>query len=76
MSDVISALDRLEAGKWDEAHDIVQAMDGPDAAWMHAHLHRVEGDQPNANYWYARAGRDPFDGNFEAERAALRTALA
>ena len=44
-------------GKWDAAHDIAQSDDSREGAWVHAYLHRVEGDTTNANYWYERAGR-------------------
>ena len=67
-----AALDLLADGDWEAAHRIVQDMDGPEAAWIHAHLHRIEGDLPNARYWYARAGREPQDGPLEHELAALR----
>lgn len=70
-----AALDRLEAGDWEAAHEIAQADPSPDAAWLHAHLHRVEGDRANAAYWYARAGRAPFEGSLAEERAALRKVL-
>ncbi|SER48300.1 hypothetical protein SAMN04490244_101213 [Tranquillimonas rosea] len=70
------ALDKLEAGDWDGAHAVVQDDPGPEAAWLHAHLHRLEGDEGNAAYWYSRAGRAPFAGPEEDERAALRAALA
>ncbi|ETX14436.1 hypothetical protein OCH239_02400 [Roseivivax halodurans JCM 10272] len=70
------ALDRLDAGEWEAAHDIAQDDPGPEAAWLHAHLHRVEGDEGNAAYWYSRAGREKFPGTVEEERAALREALA
>ena len=45
------------AGKddWDKAHKIVMDDEGADCAWVHAYLHRVEGDLPNARYWYAQA---------------------
>ncbi len=42
-------------GEWDAAHAIVQELAGADAAWVHAWLHRVEGDLGNAGYWYRRA---------------------
>ncbi len=42
---------------WDRAHVIVQDNPGRDAAWVHAYLHRVEGDLWNAGYWYRQAGR-------------------
>jgi len=45
------------AGRWDEAHDLCQKVEGPAGAWIHAHLHRVEGDLPNAGYWYGEAGK-------------------
>ena len=69
------ALDRLDTGDWEGAHDLAQADETPDGAWLHAHLHRIEGDPDNAAYWYRRAGRDPFDGSIADERAALRAAL-
>ena len=70
------ALDRLEAGEWEAAHRRVQDDPGPEAAWLHAHLHRLEGDEANAAYWYRRAGRDPFTGTPDEERAALRAAVS
>ena len=44
-------------GDWDAAHKIVQDESDKDAAWVHAYLHRVEGDLGNAGYWYRQAGR-------------------
>ena len=44
-----------KAGRWDEAHDACQLIADPVGAWIHAHLHREEGDHGNAAYWYARA---------------------
>jgi hypothetical protein len=46
-----------------------------DAAWVHAYLHRVEGDLPNARYWYGQAKRQPVDGALEAEWAAVTAEL-
>lgn len=71
---LIEALDKLEAGDWEAAHTIAQDDPSPEAAWLHAHLHRLEGDEGNAAYWYRRAGRDPFPGSPEDERAALHDA--
>lgn len=43
---------------WDRAHGCAQAHEGdPACDWVHAHLHRVEGDPENAGYWYRRAGK-------------------
>lgn len=44
-------------GDWDKAHDLINDMPGKDAAWVHAYLHRKEGDEANAAYWYNRAGK-------------------
>ena len=44
-------------GKWDEAHGIAQEINDRYGAWVHAHLHRVEGDLGNARYWYRHAPR-------------------
>ncbi len=47
------------AGKdeWERAHRIAQGIADAEGAWVHAHLHRREGDDSNADYWYARSGR-------------------
>jgi hypothetical protein len=44
-------------GDWEKAHTIVQDIDDKKAAWVHAYLHRKEGDNGNARYWYSRAGK-------------------
>ena len=44
-------------GDWDAAHELAQAQDDAEGAWIHAWLHRIEGDLGNADYWYRRAGR-------------------
>ncbi len=44
-------------GKWDEAHDFVEKLPEPGASWIHAMLHREEGDKENARYWYLRADK-------------------
>jgi hypothetical protein len=61
------------AGKnnWDKAHQLVMGDDSADAAWVHAYLHRVEGDLPNARYWYRQATREPAMNALDAEWAAI-----
>lgn len=54
-------------GDWDQAHRIVQNDSGRDAAWVHAYLHRVEGDLGNAGYWYRQAGQVAANDSLEAE---------
>ena len=44
-------------GDWDAAHRAVQEATDADSAWVHAYLHRKEGDEGNAGYWYRRAGK-------------------
>ena len=62
-------------GDWDKAHKIVMDQESADAAWVHAYLHRVEGDLPNAGYWYRQAKRETATGTLEAEWAAMSAAL-
>jgi hypothetical protein len=58
-------------GDWDKAHTRAQADESEAGAWVHAHLHRVEGDLSNAAYWYRRAGRKAATGSLAAEWTAI-----
>ena len=60
---------------WNAAHQIVQDENDTDSAWVHAFLHRVEGDLGNAGYWYRRAGRPVATGAVEAEWEQIVAAL-
>jgi len=62
-------------GDWDQAHRLVQDDPGADAAWVHAYLHRVEGDLGNAGYWYRRAGRPVATDRVEAEWERIASTL-
>jgi hypothetical protein len=62
-------------GDWDKAHQLVQDDDSREAAWVHAYLHRVEGDLANAGYWYRRAGRPETKAALDAEWAEIAAAL-
>jgi hypothetical protein len=63
-------------GNWQAAHEAVQAHEGTqDCDWVHAYLHRKEGDLPNAGYWYRRARRPEGKGALEAEWEAMARAL-
>lgn len=44
-------------GDWEKSHTVIQDVEDKDAAWIHAYLHRKEGDTWNADYWYRRAGK-------------------
>src|SRR3712207_2833633 len=72
---VLEALWWAEKGAWERAHALVQDEAGPEAAWVHAHLHRVEGDLANAGYWYKRAGRPVASGGLKEERSVIAAAL-
>ena len=71
----LAALWWAAKGKWDEAHKIVQDEATADAAWVHAYLHRVEGDLGNAGYWYRRANKPVAAGSLETEWDAIVSAL-
>jgi hypothetical protein len=74
--EIVGALDRLESGDWDGAHQIAQEDKTAMGAWLHGVVHLIEGDRGNAEYWYRRAGR-PFPGmnSVKGEIAAIRSAL-
>jgi len=56
LSQALQALWWDAKGRWDRAHQCAQAQDDKHGAWVHAYLHRKEGDKGNAAYWYRRAG--------------------
>jgi hypothetical protein len=56
-SQALQALWWSAKGDWDKAHHLAQGQDDQVGAWVHAYLHRVEGDESNAGYWYRRAGK-------------------
>ncbi len=58
-------------GDWEKAHEAAQDVAGPDGAWVHAYLHRKEGDLGNAGYWYRRAGRAAASGDLKMEWEAI-----
>lgn len=75
--ELLKAIDLALAGKWDDAHRIVQQHEGdPSAAWIHAVLHKIEGDLDNSRYWYRRAGKmEKVDEESRAELAAIKDEL-
>jgi hypothetical protein len=62
-------------GDWARAHEAAQAQDDAAGAWVHAYLHRKEGDLANAGYWYRRAGRAAAHGGLDEEWRAILAAL-
>jgi hypothetical protein len=62
-------------GDWDAAHRVAQDIDDETGAWVHAYLHRKEGDASNAGYWYRRAGKPPASDSLDAEWDRIVSAL-
>ncbi len=62
-------------GDWEQAHKTVQDDPSTDSAWVHAYLHRKEGDIGNAHYWYRRAGKPPCTDTLEREWEQIALAL-
>jgi len=71
---LLEAIDLALAGKWDAAHNIVQQHESdPTTAWIHAALHKIEGDDSNSRYWYRRAGKlERAENEPNAELAVIR----
>ena len=67
MSDMRKALWYDSNGNWHRAHEIVQDIQSSDAFWIHAYLHRKEGDLGNALYWYNKAGQKKSEEGLEKE---------
>lgn len=57
ISDILKALWYAGKNNWDAAHDTAQEIKTKDGSWIHAYLHRVEGDLGNASYWYRLASK-------------------
>jgi hypothetical protein len=62
-------------GNWNQAHEIAQDIQSTEGSWIHAYLHRKEGDQGNAGYWYHRANRPVCNTSLQAEWEHIVTAL-
>ena len=75
LSAPAQALWLAKAGRWDSAHDLCQEIPGSAGAWIHAYLHREEGDVSNASYWYDHAGKPVPSGTLEEEWLEIATAL-
>ena len=75
LSPALRALWHLARDEWDAAHGAAQSDGSRDGAWVHAHLHRVEGDLANAGYWYRRADRPASEAPLADEWEDLAAAL-
>lgn len=71
----LAALWWAAQGEWAKAHEAAQSDDGRNAAWVHAYLHRVDGDVDNAHYWYRRAEKPVATGSLDDEWDAIAAVL-
>lgn len=71
VSDLLKALWFEGKGDWESAHNIAQDIHNNDGSWIHAYLHRVEGDLGNASYWYSRANRKMPTSSLKDEWSAI-----
>jgi hypothetical protein len=71
----LEALWHARKGDWHKAHVLAQAEDDAVGAWVHAYLHRVEGDLGNAAYWYRRAAQPVSDAPLAEEWRSIAAAL-
>ncbi len=69
---LLKAIISADDGKWENAHITVQDIETEYAYWIHANLHREEGDISNSKYWYRRAGRDYTEIDLKVERENIR----
>jgi hypothetical protein len=75
LSEPLRALWHDAHGDWDAAHHIAQEVDDEIGAWVHAYLHRKEGDLANAAYWYRRAGQTVATDDLASEWSRIVLAL-
>ena len=75
LGPALQALWHQAKGDWDRAHRLAQSQDDESGAWVHAYLHRVEGDASNAAYWYRRASRPVATAPLREEWSAIVRAL-
>jgi len=75
LSAAASALWWDAKGDWGKAHAAAQEGDDKAGAWVHAYLHRKEGDLSNAGYWYRRAGKSAATSSLKVEWEAIARAL-
>ena len=75
LSQILTGLWYDAKGDWDKAHDLIDGCQDAGASWAHAYLHRKEGDQWNADYWYRRADRTSPSSSLDEEREEIIRSL-
>jgi hypothetical protein len=77
QKELLQAIDLALSGEWDAAHQIAQQHEDTTAYWIHAVLHKIEGDQDNSRYWYRRAGKlEHVTDEPKGELVAIRKVVA
>jgi hypothetical protein len=72
---LLLAIKYANEGDWDEAHKTVQSIENIYAYWIHANLHREEGDISNSRYWYSRANREFMEIDLKEERGLIKNEI-
>ncbi len=75
LGPALAALWHEAKGDWDQAHRLAQTQKDADGAWVHAYLHRVDGNLSNAGYWYRRAGKPQSSASLKREWDEIAGAL-
>jgi hypothetical protein len=75
VSPLLRAMWHDAKGDWEGAHNIAQDIHSNDGSWIHAYLHRKEGDDSNAAYWYRRANKPVYRNTLEDEWKQIVSAL-
>lgn len=75
LSPLLQAMWHDHQGNWEASHNLAQDINTRDGAWVHAYLHRKEGDASNALYWYHKAGEQMPSTTLEKEWEEIVTAL-
>ena len=72
--DNLDCLDAIEFAlneQWDAAHKIVQEISTPNAQWIHAVLHKIEGDESNSRYWYSRSSIEVYESYLDSTQELI-----
>jgi len=69
---LLDAIEFANSGNWDKAHETVQDIEHEYSYWIHANLHREQGDISNAKYWYRRAKKDYSEMDLKEERELIK----
>ena len=69
--DCLNAIEFALDGKWDDAHKIVQDLKTQNAQWIHAVLHKIEGDEGNSRYWYSRSSLEVYESYLDSTKELM-----